>query len=328
MSGPVAIDAIENLSGTPGSDQAADAGAGGGRYRQRLKSVDFSRPTKFTTDHQRRLTRMVDTFCQTAGTRLSAELRCAVELETLNTTQVTWSAAQSSLPAGAASMSVEVDLPSTPHLLLATELAFLLTGIEILLGGLPDRPPPQRRLSEIDWALGRRLLSLLTAQLAVPWQELTGAQLAPGAMDFASEAGRGITMSEPTFVIEIECRIQRRSTVLLLLIPWLAIEGVAERVAGREDEHPERDSPEAEAVTATLATVPVTVRAEVAATEMTVAELLALTRGSVIRLGASAESGVTVYAENTRIGRARPGANGGRRAFQLTDRGEVGCGGD
>ena len=45
------------------------------RRGQRMRAVDFSRPTKFTTDHQRRITRAVDGFCLDAATRLSAELR-------------------------------------------------------------------------------------------------------------------------------------------------------------------------------------------------------------------------------------------------------------
>lgn len=326
MSGVLAQDPADG-AGAPAEAPQVGAKSPGSRHRQRLKSVDFSRPTKFTTDHQRRITRAVDTFCQTAGTRLSAELRCAIELETLNTSQVTWAVAQAALPPGAASMSVELDHAAAPPLLLVAELPFLLTGIEILLGGLPDRPPPERRLSEIDWTLGRRLLGSLATQLAAPWHELTGVQLSGGTVDFASDAGRGITMSEPTFVIEIECRIQRRSTMLMLLIPWVAIESFAERVAGREDERTERGSPEAEAVSATLSSVPVTVRAEVAATEMAVSDILALSPGSLLRLGASAERGVTVFAENTRLGRARPGCNGPRRAFQMTDRTEAGADG-
>src|ERR1700758_1917222 len=73
--------------------------AGGQRRGQRMRTVDFSRPTKFTNDHQRRISRAIDTFCQTAATRLSAELRFPIELEAINPTQATWSGAQSLLPA-------------------------------------------------------------------------------------------------------------------------------------------------------------------------------------------------------------------------------------
>ena len=55
-------------------------------------------------------------------------------------------------------------------------------------------------------------------------------------------------------------------------------------------------------------------RAEVAAVDLPVAEILALAPGSVVRLGGSAEDGVTLFAENVKLGRGQPGANGARSA--------------
>jgi flagellar motor switch protein FliM len=53
-----------------------------------LRTVDFSRPTKFTTDQERRLTRAIEAFCRTGSTRLSAE-RVPLELELLDCSQHT-----------------------------------------------------------------------------------------------------------------------------------------------------------------------------------------------------------------------------------------------
>ena len=68
----------------------------------RLRTVDFSRPTKFTSDHQRRIARAIDAFCQTAVDPAVGRAALPIELETINTTQLTWSAAQSQLPPGLA----------------------------------------------------------------------------------------------------------------------------------------------------------------------------------------------------------------------------------
>src|SRR5262249_58813220 len=88
--------------------QVPERPSGTARRGHRLRTVDFSRPTKFTSDHQRRIARAMDTFCQTSVTRLSAELRTPIELETINTTQATWSAAQSQLPAGSLWVTLDV----------------------------------------------------------------------------------------------------------------------------------------------------------------------------------------------------------------------------
>jgi flagellar motor switch protein FliM len=54
--------------------------------RRRMRAVDFTRPTKFTAEQERRLRRTLEAFCRTASTRLSAELRVPLELELLTST--------------------------------------------------------------------------------------------------------------------------------------------------------------------------------------------------------------------------------------------------
>jgi flagellar motor switch protein FliM len=51
---------------------------------------------------------------------------------------------------------------------------------------------------------------------------------------------------------------------------------------------------------------------------MAVRDILSLSPGSVVSLGASADQGVSIYAENIKLGRAYPGANGAKRAVQVS----------
>ena len=70
-------DQIAALFEAAKSGEVPDATQSVSRRGQRMRAVDFSRPTKFTTDHQRRITRAVDGFCLGAATRLTAELRAS-----------------------------------------------------------------------------------------------------------------------------------------------------------------------------------------------------------------------------------------------------------
>ena len=116
----------------------------------------------------------------------------------------------------------------------------------------------------------------------------------------------------------IECRINKHSASMALLIPWVAIDPVADRLSGKETDEPESDMLGAAEIGRAVAGVPVTLRAEVAAVELPIDEILALRPGSVIRLGANAEHGVTLFAENVKLARAQPGCNGARRAIQVS----------
>jgi flagellar motor switch protein FliM len=152
--------------------------------------------------------------------------------------------------------------------------------------------------------------------MSIVWQDLGGVSLTPGEIELHSDASQIASVSEPTFVMVIESRINKHSAALSLLIPWVAIAPVSQRIAGRE-EHGSEEMGEARGIERAMSAVPVTVRAEVAAIELPVEQILALQPGSVVRFGAQADEGVAVFAENVKLGRAHPGANGPRRAIQI-----------
>jgi flagellar motor switch protein FliM len=285
------------------------------RRPQRMRSVDFSRPTKFTSDHQRRLSRMIETFCLAASARMTAELRTTVEMETLNTTQVTWAAAQTLLPTNSLAATITLD-PIGTRILMCIESQFVLTVIEGMLGGSTARAAKPRRFSEIDWMLSRRIVDSIVYQLAASWHDLAGdINLVVEDVDEQADSTSIASVSEPTFIVMIEARMAAQSAAVALLIPWSAIDPIAEQISGR-DEHPQ-GVPRSSGIDQALAHAPVTIRAEVAALTLPVTDILSLEPGSVIRLGALAADGISLYAENVKLARAQPGANGVRRAVQV-----------
>lgn len=317
MSELLTPDKIAALVDAAKQGQLPDGAAGQrpGRRGHRLRTVDFNRPTKFSADQQRRITRSTEAFCQTANTRLSTELRVPVELEVINTVQLTWAAAQTQVPSNSLSVVLDV-VPAGTQMLLTAEQSLVLVALECLLGGSPERPPRERRLSEIDWSLTRRLFESLLQPLSFVWQELGGVSLALGEID-PHDAGQIASVSEPTFTILIECRIAKQSFALGLLIPWIAIEPFVATISGLEPGRDQEDRARTEPIRRAMSGVPVRLRAEVASLDMPVSEILALTPGSIIKFGAPVDNGVMLYAENVKLARAQPGSHGPRRAVQI-----------
>jgi flagellar motor switch protein FliM len=317
MSELLTPDKIAALVDAAKQGQLPEAGAQqkSNRRGHRLRTVDFSRPTKFSADQQRRISRAVETFCQTANTRLSSELRVPVEFEMLNTVQLTWSAAQAQLPPNSLSVVLEV-APIGTQMVLTAEQSFVLAGLEALLGGSPERVPRERRLSEIDWSLTRRLFESIIHPLSLVWQELGGVTLTAGEID-PHDAGQVASVSEPTFTVLIECRIAKQSFALAMLIPWLAIEPVVDTISGHSDGHQHEELATASPMQRALSPVPVTLRAEVASVDLAVSDILALVPGSIIKFGVPADDGVMLFAENVKLARAQPGSHGPRRAVQI-----------
>lgn len=298
-------------------DHVGSGGPSHLRRSRRLRSVDFARPTKFTSEHERRIVRALDAFCTTAATRLSAELRVPLELEVIDTTQLPWSSAQSALPPDSVGAALAV-APVGTRMLLTAELPLVLLTIEHLLGGAPERPPKARKLSEIDWALTRRLFDMLTHHLSLVWQDLAGLTLEARDVDTHMEGLQVTAVSDPTLTLTFEARIDRHSSTLALLVPWSAIDAVGDELAGRETRSEAADPRIAAAVRRAVAGAEVVLRAEVAHVDMAIDEVLALEPGDLVRLGAPAEAGVGIYAEDVPIHRAQPGRSGTRRAVQVT----------
>lgn len=295
-----------------------EAAAPSTRRGGRVRTVDFSRPTKFGADQQRRINRCSEMFCQSATTRLSSELHWPLELEILNTQQLTWAATLAQVPPGSLVTVLEVD-PIGARMVLTVEQPFILVALECLLGGAPERPARERRLSEIDWQLARGLLESLVTPLSLAWQELGGVALRVGEISShgPADSTQVATVSEPTYSTFIEVRINHQSYALGLLIPWAAIEPIGALVPGRDGPESEGERETPSRMQRPMSQVPVTVRAEVAALQLRVEDILRLAPGSTIEFDAHVDAGIDLYAANVRLGRAQPGRQGPRRAAQL-----------
>jgi flagellar motor switch protein FliM len=290
-----------------------------------MKKIDFTRPTKFTPDHERRLGRALAAFCRTSSTRLSAELRLPIELEFVEATQLTWANAHERLASAALCAVVELR-PTETQVLLAADSGFILTGIESLLSGAPEEPPPDRRLTEIDLALAGRLFDDLLGQLTVVWRDLAGAELALVAIDSQLETAGLAPVSEPTLELAMRARMLGREFVLTLLLPHRAIAPVEERILGRRgDGDAAADPVTGLRLREAMAGIEVALRAEIAGPQTPAAEVLGLAPGATLRLGGRVGEGLGLCVEGVRVMRAKPGRSGSRRAVQVLEAIEPGA---
>ena len=288
-----------------------------GRRPRWLRTVDFSRPTKFTTDQERRLTRAIEAYCRTASTRMSGE-RVPIELEMLDCSQHTWTNASAQVPGGSVIGQVDLEELGT-HIVLTAEQSMLLGAVEALLGGSAERAPKERKLTDIDLILIKRVFEGLTEALSGIFADNAGVAVKLKAIDASGEIAWLEQPSEPTLALTMEARLGRASTTMVLLLPYSSVEPILGRFTGRDDggDH-HRDAASAGAVRAGVARVDVTVRAEVADRRMPIRDVLALRPGDVVKLGAPAGSEVTLFAEDVPVHLGRPGRSGTRRAVQVT----------
>jgi flagellar motor switch protein FliM len=285
--------------------------------RRRMRAVDFTRPTKFTSEQERRLGRTLEAFCRTASTRLSAELRVPLELELLTSSQLTWANAHTQVPNNSMAAIFEVE-PIGTRMLLSAESNLILGAIELLLGGSIEGGVKERRMTDIDQALGRHFFERLLGQLTLIWTDVAGLELKLETVDQHLETAQMVSVSEPTLSLMLEARLQGMSAMVALLIPWSAIAPVADQFAARDDASAVQNADDATSVRRAVGNVEMTVRAEVAAVELPIEAVLALKDGDLLRLNAPASGGITLFADKVPVHVGRPGRAGSRRAVQVT----------
>jgi flagellar motor switch protein FliM len=295
---------------TPGARESQDSTGG------RIRTLDFSQPTKFTNEIRRRITSAIERFCEALSGRLTNELAAEVELSIAEVDQHTWAAAKARLAADAVAVAVEAKTIER-QMLLSVEQPLLLQALECLLGGQASQAPPERHLTDIDWMLARSLFEGIVVELSSAWGELGGPQLTCGEVDLEADAGVFAPVGEPTFAVTLASRIEGQSATMSLLIPWAAVEPVAESIRGGGGPPLAGDVRDPDALRRGLARAEVLLRAEVGSAQMPIEQMLALVPGKLAELQGRADDGVSLFAEGVLLGRGQPGRSGTRRAIKL-----------
>jgi flagellar motor switch protein FliM len=298
------------------SDRPMDILNSGGRARW-LRTIDFTRPTKFTPDQESRLRRAHDTFCRLAAAKLQAEHRIPMEIEIIDVVQLTFSDAHALCNRNAMTATLEVD-PIGTKILLTMDVPLLLGSIERLLGSPSEGPPAERSLTEIDLMLVRRVFDTFVEALSTTWNQLAEeVSMKRLTLDVHTETAQTVGASEPTLAIEMEARMQGTTAKVAVLLPHRSVQQISAAYSKRSDADREADPESAAAVREGLGGVDITLRAEVGDVRMPVREVLALQPGDIIPLGIPADAAMALRADDVTLHHVRPGRHGRARAIQI-----------
>ena len=296
--------------------------------KHRVREVDFRRPSKFSREQVRRLEHAHDGFCQSASSRLSAELRSELQLAVLGSDQ---------LPYGAV-MSDEVSRHSFVSVLridqLGTELALILdmplaqTLVQRLLGGSSHAPGAApaaasiaTSLTAVEVAVARRAVASLVESLSSTWLDLAQVSLSMAGTSTNPTSVQLVPSSEPTLLLNVSAAIDGVASVVTLLMPHRSVEPIMHHFEQGAMYGPavEDDSRNRDLMRAAVGEVDVELRAEAGAVRLPLAEVLALQPGDTLRLKRVAAKGVTLCVGDVEAYDAIPGRNGNLRAVQVRD---------
>jgi flagellar motor switch protein FliM len=289
----------------------------GTRTAQRVATVDFSRPTKFTKELEREIRRTHEVFCRTASTRLTGELRSSLDLTVVGAGQLTWSSATLGMGHDPVCATVEIR-PLGTRFIMSLERLFLLPLFERLCGGHPTGIPADRKFSEIDEILAARVFRMFIEQMSLVWQDVAGLQLQFVGIEPDPQTARIAGLSEATLVLTLDMKVDTGSHGLGMYFPFGSIEPIVSKfITGQPDGGDEAPA-QAAAVREAIGHVGLELRAEVGAADVTVDELITLQVGDVIELGPSS-GGISVCAGDVELYKGQAGRDGRKRAVQIVE---------
>lgn len=280
-----------------------------------LRVVDFSRPTKFGPDQENRMRRLHEAFCRMAGTRLAGQHRIPMELELLDTSQLTWRDAYKLVSHDAVCAMVEMQ-PYGTTCLMAVEMPLLLLAIDKLLGS-DDPEPHERKLTGIDMALVQRVLGEFTSAMTMTWQDLADVEFSLGGIENSDDAEQAMPASEPTLSIALEARLGTLSSTIVLLLPHVSVQPALAEYAARTAAEVRADPETKEMLHRRIGEATVNVRAELGSAVMGLHEVLALQPGDSIRLAGPPPGEADLVVDDITVHRARAGRHGSKRAVQI-----------
>jgi flagellar motor switch protein FliM len=296
-----------------------------GPRQARVQEIDFRRPTKFARDLVRRLEHAHESFCRTASSGLSAELRTSFELSVAGTEQLPYGTAMAQTHPDSLLSVLDVS-PLETEVAMIIEMPLALRLVDRLLGGGgKPREGSADTLTDLEIVIVRRAITSLVEPLSATWLDLADVHFSIGSMQTSPMTFQLVPPSEPVLMLHLEARLDGLVSPLVLCIPYRSVEQIVDKLEHRHYEgHEVVDSAAAGKVREAISGVDVELRAEAGATDLSVNDVLAIKVGDVIRLRRPAAKGVIVYAGDVPTYVASAGRNGNKRALKIRSHWERG----
>jgi flagellar motor switch protein FliM len=273
-----------------------------------VELYDFRRPTTLAREHARVLELAFETFARQWGTQLTANVRVVSQVSCEQVIMQSYDEYASGLPSmtamvlctlGSSEAKAVVQLPA----------AAALGWVAYMLGSVKPRPVEERKFTQIEQALMRRLFDDALEDLRYSFGPLLVTPIAVDGIQYNSQFAQAAATADLMIVASFIVRVGDTSTEATLaipaevLLPQLGEANPTTTVANARD-----------LVAAQLSGVPVEVALRLTPARVTPAEILGLTVGDVLPIPHPAHRPFELAVDGQVLARGAAGANGARLA--------------
>jgi len=293
-----------------------------GAPAMKVKEYDFRTANRFPKEQMRTFHVVFETYSQLMSNRLSSILRVSCECEILSIEECSYSEFNNSLPAPVVLAIMEAPpLHGSLLIQMSPEFAYML--ISRLFGG-GTTGENAKQFTEIELALVERVLRQACSVFDEAWDKVIELSMQIERIETSPQFAQITAPNEPVAVIILNITMGEETGLMSICIPHTAIEPVAQQLntrmwfaSGLRDDG--RGEERLAALTGMLMHTPIPLTAYFEQTPATVADIVNLQIGDVIKLDHALEDPLTVKVQHIPKFRATIGTLGQRYALQVID---------
>lgn len=278
---------------------------------------DFRRPTTLARKHARVLELAFETFARQWGTRLTARVRVMSQLTSEHVVMQTYAEYTEGLPSMTAMVLCAVE-NTTAKAVIQFPTSAALSWVVHMLGGHGNQPIPDRKFTQIEQSLLRRLMDDALDDLHYSLGQLLTNELEVDTTRYNSQAAQATGPNDLMVVGTFTIRVGENTSTATVAIP-------AEVLLPQLGEaNPMSTTTNAkELVSAQLTQVPVDVSLQFSPVRVKPGAILNLAVGDVIHLPHPQHRPLDVAVNGQRLAQAAVGANGSRAAGVIVNTEEI-----
>jgi flagellar motor switch protein FliM len=288
--------------------------------QRKIKIYDFKRPDKFSKDQIRTVSIMHETFARLTTTSLSAQLRSLVHVHVASVDQLTYEEFIRSIPNPTTLAVVDMD-PLKGSAILEIDPAITFSVIDRLFGGQGEGAKFSRELTDIEQSVMEGIIVRVLGNLRESWSTVIDLRPRLGGIETNPQFAGIVPPSEMVVLVTLETKVGEVEGMMNLCIPYLTIEPIISKLSAQYWYSSVRRGTTTENLNILrdrLATVSVTLIAEVGNMDIAVRDVLALRAGDIIRLDSvRVNDPMPLKVGERRKFLCRPGVLGSKVAVQI-----------
>ncbi|SFV53739.1 Flagellar motor switch protein FliM [hydrothermal vent metagenome] len=288
--------------------------------QRQVTLYDFKRPNRVSKEQLRAFRGVHDKMARSLSSQISSIMRSIVEMQLHSVDQMTYGEFLMSLP-NPTSFNVFSVKPLEGSGVLEINPSIAFPMLDRLLGGKGDPFDANREFSDIELSLFESILRVMMSTLKEAWAPIMDIFPVVESKESSPNVVQIVAQNEIVVMVVMEIIIGHSSGMMNICYPVISLEPILPRLASRdlmlnETSSKKSRNPELQVL---LGGAQVNVEAFLGEAELTMAEILELQVGDVLRLSSAANDIVTISVDGKDRFKGKIGLRRFRKSINLTE---------